>query len=481
MASKGKKAPARGRRKHSVPSAVRGGEGLPLTQEEAEFREGAAERAAETAVDTAAPDAIVEGQPQGEPGSPGPAQDYLEPDYDTPDDDEQEATTEGPKFTAADEARYRELDRRIDREERGWFEGVREIRDKQYWRLEKDQDGKPKYRSFRQWLEEHKGRDKTWATKGTNWLAVIEAQERLGIACPIGIKAAQALNPVKGREKCQAVGGLTAVLREAYHEERLDKDGRISYDGLKAVVSMRCGFYLPTGDKPAAASYEQYRQDYRKAQEWGKSLSVKTSYSVMAETLLRGLPSDHLLNVCKEKRQLPRPEDLLSQYTGEALDAVLVDLGVLAKELGDDSALLARIAKNKELLKEQSKPLAPVKEELRKDKAEALKRGLIVKRPKNEENQDADQTEPGLNARAGEGEAEGGGEQCEVKDHLDDALKALKEALDSEEWPEPEEVNLLARIKEAATSCREASDKVLNKVQEKLLEGEVEPEPIPSK
>jgi hypothetical protein len=386
-----------------------------------------------------------------EPGSPEPAQDYLEPDYDTPDDDQHEQDQGERSFGPEDEDRYRFLDARIDTGERQTFEAVREIRREGYWRLERDEHGKPRYESFKEWLEEHRGRDKSWATKGTNLLAVLEAQGRLGISFPLGLKAAQALNPIKGREKCQAVGGLTVTLKEAYEDEPLDKDGRISYDGLKNVVARRLGFFMPTGDKPAATSYQQYRQDYRKAQAWATSLPVKTSSTVMAETLHRGLPREHLKAVCKEQWRLPRPEDLLSRYTGDDLDAVLQDLNLIAEELGDDQELLCELAKKKADLKAQKGLRAEVKA-LQK---QAEERGLIKKQAKKKA-------------------------ACEVKGHLDDAWESMKEALDSEGWPEPEETDRLSSIKEAATNCRDAAIKVLTKADGLLVAADEEPEQIPS-
>ena len=80
--------------------------------------------------------------------------------------------------------------------------------------------------------------------------------------------------------------------------------------------------------------------------------------------------------------------------------------------------------------------------------------------------------------KRGRGEKE---EESVILDHLDDGLESIKEALDSEEWPEPEQVNLLTRIKDVATNCRDTAIRVLNKADELLTASAVEPEQIPTK
>jgi hypothetical protein len=318
-------------------------------------------------------------------------------------------------------------------------------------------------------VEGHKHRDKSWATKKLQWLKVVEEQERLGLGHPIGVKAVAALSRVKGKEEWRQVGGLGDVLQEGA-TERLDRDGRITHDGLAAVVERRLAFYRPKRKeaKPAAPSYGQYVVDRKKMEAAGLRAD-EGSHAVMFETLERGLPRDHLLAVCREKRQLPRGEDLLAQLTGDDLDGMLEDLQSLAKEQQDDKALLDRLEKNKTELKERTRPLAGLKEEIRKDEEEARKKGLIARKKAKEE------TPPGEEL------------ENEILDHLADARKAQGLSLDSEEWPQPEEageqVELLTSIKEEAAACRDGAIKVLNKADELLAaagEGP-EPEEVPEK
>jgi hypothetical protein len=139
-----------------------------------------------------------------------PVLDDLEHEYADEEDDDSET-----EFTAKDRADLPILEARVTRASRETFHSLREIRNRKLWKLYQDEQGNRLYKSFGgkkgvAYVKARFGFSPNWATRGLNWLRVMETFDRLGIEPPpLAVDAAQALNP----SNLKQAGGLLAVTR----------------------------------------------------------------------------------------------------------------------------------------------------------------------------------------------------------------------------------------------------------------------------
>lgn len=398
----------------------------------------------------------------GEPGSPVSSEpdpdDYLEEDY------RQEEDGEEPDFTATDVQDFDRLDGEVTKACRQTFEALGEIRRRKLYKVPKDDSGNRLYPTFDAYVEERHGHTRTWVTKGTNWLRVLKALDKLGIRVSLGLKAAQALVPWK----VKAAGGLRAIFDEALRENL-----PLTYESLAAVIERRRDFFgNDTTPKPSAPTYQQYRQDLVTIASLGNG-----SYGLLRDAKgLSGDLADNLVRLCQERKQVPSSEDLLHSFTGDALTNIVDKL----KDVGNE---VAEIEEKKKLLAARRKEIKAMQQQggLRKLKEEekALKRELEAKGALKSKKNGALSPPQGANNPTASGEDEDDEpDVSEVRDNLKSSLDYLNDALTCD-WPQEEDAAELDAILMAAQDCETKLAEITAKAKELLADAE-EPEEIPS-
>jgi hypothetical protein len=150
--------------------------------------------------------------PEG--GKPGLPLEVLEDEgtVDYEDEAEEQEDTDDVTFSEQDRRDLPLLEQKVEAGKRQAFEALREIRQRQLWKVLQNNQGEQRYSTFDGYCEERWGHSRQWVTHATNWLTVTEEMERLGITDPphLSVKAAQGL--LIGRLK--EAGGLQAVLQE---------------------------------------------------------------------------------------------------------------------------------------------------------------------------------------------------------------------------------------------------------------------------
>lgn len=362
-------------------------------------------------------------------------------------------------FTEEDRRDFNALEQKVETGKRQAFEALRTIRQRQLWKLIRSNHGEQLYKTFDQYIEDRWGHTRQWVTHGTNWLAITEEMERLGITEPphLTIKAAQAL--VSGR--LTEAGGLRGVLEEAA------QDGvPLDQSHLQEIVQRNAdySYYSVNGqegtDKPAATTYGQYKKDLALVKD---VLGGGKSYVVWTEAeKLEGSLTDNLVAVCEERGELPDTKRLLAVFTGEALHDVVVKLTPLAANLKDIEAKKSLLTARKKELDElrQSQGIRRLKEETKALEEDLVKAGVLTKR-KGTSQDDAENDD-----------AVSDSDPSDVRSDLTAALESLHSALEDDWEIESEEFDhVLLTIRECEATLKEILVKATSR--EKVLAEEL--------
>jgi hypothetical protein len=409
---------------------------------------------------------LAAGKPRLSEPEPEPEYlDYSEEDVEGEDEEKDEA--EQIDFTEKDRKDLPLLEQRAENGGRQQAEAIREIRQRQLWRLILDDEGKQLYSNFEDYCQDRLGHPRQWVTHLTNWLRILEEMDRLGIKERLTVKAAQGL--LIGR--LQDAGGLRAVLEEAKEDSvPLDRDH------LREIVLRRADFNYWSQDgiegitKPAATTYAEYKKDLAAVKELGDGQS--SSDVVTKAKALDGDLAENIVAICKQERTLPRPSSLLAVLTGTALQELvrrLKDLGQEQVEITEKKARLKEL--NQQLREGQKKE----REEKKALEQELKAKGVLkvkAQPPQGGPPQPPSDTPPEVEEDvATEPEPE-----SEVYMGLQTAWKTLDEAL-SGEWPEEEgELNAVLL---KAQECEDKLAEVVAKAKELIADAE-QPEAIPS-
>jgi hypothetical protein len=399
------------------------------------------------------------GQPLVPPAPPQPESGKAAlPLWEDEDDEAKEDESE-VILTEQDEEDFWRLDAKADEGLRESFTALREIRRRKLFRAIKDDEGRPKYKSFQRYVEEHKGHTRQWVTQGTNWLRAMEALDHLGITVPLTPDAAQGLLP--GR--INAAGGYLAVFAEA------KEDGvPLTKDNLREIVLRRAEYaYRSKPDshrKPAASDYEQYKQDLAIAGRLGGN-----SGGVVSDA--KQLPGDvveNIIEVAREKLALPRADDLVEVATGPPLEALV---NRLATEVGEVKAKMDLLATRKKQVRAmlQEGGLKEIREEVKALERELIGKGVLTKRAKGKP-----EPLPPAEGESGRRKAEELA-ASEVRMACLNAIENLDAAFDGD-WPEdPTELEAILKVAEDA---EEKVTEVIGKAKELLADASLESETI---
>jgi hypothetical protein len=435
--------------------------------------------AADTLSDLANPTAH-EGKPglpaeAGKPGLPEPDPEPEYPDYSEEDSDEEDQKP-SISFTEQDRRDLALLEKKAEGRLREAAQALREIRQRQLWRLAEDEDGKPlNYPNFETYCQDHLGHSRQWVTHLTNWLRIKEEADALGLPVPhLTVKAAQGL--LNGR--LQDAGGLRAVLEEA-KEEGVAFDR----DHLREIVLRRADYNRSSAEgtegvtKPAARSYAEYKKDLATVKELGNG---QTSWDVVQRAkALGGDLGDNLVALCRQERVLPRADNLLAVLTGEALEGVVSRLKEVGKERAEieekKKLLKARKLQLKEMLQEEG--LKKIREEAKALEEELKAKGVLKAKRRDSSQAQAPQGEstparnPDGEAEEGEVKAEGGEAGAgAVRENLATALEYLEEALSESQWPAAADDAELNAIFRAAHECEQKLAEISAKAKELLAD-----------
>lgn len=416
-----------------------------------------------------------------ESGKPGLPEPLLEDEgtVDHEDQAEEQENIEVAAFTEQDKRDLPVLEEKLEAGSRQAFEALREIRQRQLWRLVLNDHDEQCYETFDDYCEERLGHSRQWVTHATNWLTIAEEMERLGITDPprLTVKAAQGL--LAGRLK--EAGGLRAVLEEA------KQDGvPLRRDDLREIVLRRANYNHWSKDgregytKPAAQTYAEYKHDLAVVKQLGNG----GSYTLFDEAITAagnessqgtGLP-DALVALAQQKQKLPDGDRLLANFTGVALEELverLKDVAQEVKAVNDKKTLLADRKKEiKSLL--QDGGIKKLKDEAKALETELVAKGAIKSKGKKNElppeddgrgipfpTQDKDEQEY---------------KDSLVRTNLTDALAALEQAIQCA-WPD--DLDELHQIQLDTQDCEEKLAVIKATVEERLAEVE-EPEPVAS-
>jgi hypothetical protein len=395
----------------------------------------------------------------------------IEPivEYEPDDGDEFENAEAIDTFTEKDEADLPVLEKTFGGGQRGSIAAGREIRRRQLWRLSKDADGNPRnYKTFGEYAEAELGHTKEWLTQQTNWLAVEEAKDRVGITTPLSVHAAQALCSYRLPD----AGGLKAVLEEAR------ENGGMSAVNLKTIIDRRADFFSADEDddrRPAAKSYAEYKADLVTLNKLGSTTRRMTDFGIVEEARkLSGMFSDNLVALCKTENKLPAKQLLLAAFTGDVLDDVVCRLQEIVVEADD-------IETKKNLLKAKKKQLKEGQAGIRAE-AKALEKELVAKGAiKQNGKVPHGKLSPDPDEAGHETDQE---DEVEEENHDGEVLHAMKmaeeffdEAMESDEWP-TEEVELNV-VLEKARDCEIKLAEITARVKE-LFVDVPQPEALPS-
>lgn len=366
-------------------------------------------------------------------------------------------------FTEKDRKDFPRLERQCEKGQRQAAEALREIRTRQLWRLIEDEDGKQKYATFDQYVEDRWGRTRQWCTQLTNWLVVTEEMERLGVTDPphLSVRAVQGLS---GGHLCDA-GGLQAVLAEA-------KADGVPFDRehLRAIVERRYAYFseeVPEFRKPAAPTYDQYRADLAALEQFA---TVPTSPALVEQAANRdGDFADNLVSVCQEQQSFPSTERLLAKITGEELEAVVERLKPIADELQQTAEEKRQYEETQQKIKEiERQGLQQLKEEQKKLKEKLTAKGIFksTKRPQQPDQQNQGQTDK----QERETSQDNSPPASEVRQSLDSALESLDDALTGD-WP-VDDTEELDRIVAVAEDIEKKLAEITAKAKELLADVE---------
>ena len=319
----------------------------------------------------------------GKPGLPEPEpEDDLEPyEEDAEGEDEQDAEEKEVTFTEKDRKDLPLLEKRVEGKLREAAQAIREIRQRQLWRLcEDDQGQRVNYPNFEAYCQDHLGHSRQWVTHLTNWLRIMEELDRLKFPVPhLTVKAAQGL--LIGR--LQDAGGLRAVLEEAK-----DDGAPLDRDSLREIVLRRADFNFWSKDgkegftKPAAKNYAEFKKDLALVKELGED---RTDYGIIAKAKeLEGDLGDNLVSLCQQERKMPKPDSLLAMLTGKTLEDVVSRLKDVGKEFADieekKNLLKTRRKQLKEMLQEEG--LKKIREEAKTLEQELQAKGVLPPKKK---------------------------------------------------------------------------------------------------
>jgi len=407
---------------------------------------------------------------EGKPGlpEPEPEPEYLDYSEEDAEGEDEQKDEEEISFTEKDRKDLPLLEQRAESGGRQQAEAIREIRQRQLWRLILDDEGKQLYSNFEDYCQDHLGHSRQWVTHLTNWLRIMEELEALGFPLPhLTVKAAQGL--LIGR--LQEAGELRAVLEEA------KVDGvTLDRDHLREIVIRRADFNYWSKDgiegvtKPAATSYADYKKDLAAVKDLDDG---QTSWDVVNRAkALDGNFADNIVTICKQERTLPKPDNLLAVLTGEPLKKLVGTL----KDMGQEQAA---ITEKKARLKELNKQLKEGQKKEREEK-KALEQDLKAKgvlKVTTKPPQDGP-PQPPSDAQAADEDDEATEPEAdsEVYTSLQTALENLDEALT---WNWPEKDSELNAILLKAQECEEKLAEVVAKAKELLADAE-EPEAVPS-
>lgn len=393
------------------------------------------------------------------------------------DVEDDETTDVQIAFTEKDKADFVLIEKQVESGGRQEAEAMREIRKRQLWRLAVDSDDKPiLYANFKEYCEERWGHTPQWVTHQTNWLAITEEMERLGITDPphLSVRAAQGLS---GRLK--DAGGLRTVLEEA-KQDGLPMDR----DSLREIVLRRANYNYyskegtPGETKPAAQTYAAYKLDVATAKQLGEA----GSYGLVTEALKanggqHGIGfADQIVLLSQQKRKMPERDQLLANFTGVALEELVERLKDVAQEIKTIQEKKKLLEQHKQEIKFlQGGKVKQLKSEAKALESELVEKGAIKKKGKKQEKPQDDGRgipeifDPGDDDHDDQGASE-------VLSNLIDALGSLEFAQESE-WPDESEE--LKRILATTQDCEALLAEINAKVKESLAEVD-EPEFVPS-
>ncbi|HEX3655112.1 MAG TPA: hypothetical protein VHV55_04875 [Pirellulales bacterium] len=431
---------------------------------------------------------VIEYGPSGiattEIGKPGLPKPQLE--HEGIVDDESHAKTHEPTevlaFTEGDKKEFGLLEQKVGSGKRQAFEALREIRQRQLWKLVKDEQGKQLYQTFDAYCEERWGHSRQWVTHGTNWLFITEEMELLGITDPphLSVKAAQGL--LIGR--LEDAGGLRVMLQEA-REDSVPLD----QDHLREIVLRRADFNYWSKDgteyvnKPAAKTYAEYKKDVAIVKPLGDS----GSYSLWNDVLkAAGAPpplgtalADALVAVAQQQRKMPSRDRLLANFTGVALEELVGRLMEVAKEIKEVEEKKTLLDDRRQELKAllQDGGIQKLKGEAKALEEQLVAVGAIKRRGRKDE---PPQEDDGRGIPFPEqDEAEDGEQDAQVNEvltNLTDALASLDLVLACDWSDVSGELNCILL---ALQGCEGKLTEIKAKVEKCLAEAE-EPEAIPS-
>lgn len=378
--------------------------------------------------------------------------------------DARDETNVEPVFTPEDEAALSRLEARVLAGVREAFTALREIRQRQLWKLIKDEQGRRKYKTFDAYVGERWGHTRQWVTHGTNWLTITETLEQAGIADPphLSVDAAQGLLPGRLTE----AGGLLAVLQEA------KEDGvRLTKDNLKEIVLRRATYNADSRSdgprRPAASTYAEYKKDCQVARKLGRG-----TWGLVTDARNQpGDTADNLVRLCIERNQLPAAEELLTVTTGKTLEDLVERLAAPAERIAKDQA-------DKNRLETLNKQIAALKRERDAHQAELEQRGVVEPKQRRRGDPPTEGGQPASDDEDDRDEGEAENEMSPVRAKLDHALQSLREALDVSDWPE--DTDELRAIVEVALGAKHKLAELANKAKELLADAALEPEAIPS-
>jgi hypothetical protein len=421
-----------------------------------------------------------------EAGKPGlPAETVIEDEgtVDYEDEAAEQEETEIITFSEKDKKDLPLLEQKIETGSRQAFEALREIRQRQLWRLIRNDDDEQSYGTFDDYCEERMGHSRQWVTHATNWLNITEEMERLGITDPprLTVKAAQGL--LAGRLK--DAGGLRAVLEEAKQDSV-----PLKRDDLREIVLRRADYNYWSRDgqeginKPAAKSYAEYKHDVATAKQLGESGSYalfEEAVKVARDESSQGTGlADALVMISQQKRKMPDRGRLLANFTGVALEELVERLKDVAQEIkgiDEKKTLLANRKKEiNSLLQEGG--IKKLKDEAKALETELVAVGAITRKAKKDE---PPQEDDGRGIPSSDQDEDAHVDSLEheaspVRTNLTDALASLDLAL---QCPWPEDSDELHQILLDAQDCEEKLAVIKATVEERLVEV-VEPEAMPS-
>jgi hypothetical protein len=286
------------------PPDESGNESLPPAQEEAQATQAPAQ----------------EGAPQEaedeEDSSGEEEEDYDEEEpYDPDDEDEGDE----PAFTDQDRTDLVKLE--DDAKSAGLVQAMalKEIRQRQLWKSIKDEEGKRRYHRFEDYCAERLGHTKQWVTQQTRWLAMVELLDAL-----------EDCGTFKGTLHEKQEQGLVAVVQEAV-SDGLTLTGK----HLGSVCQRRSAYFGASGgDKPAAPTYPDYKDDCKMLEEIaGMSWDWNIPGIVVKEQQESGASyAEAVGKVYLQEGKRPKNSALLHHGTGDDLRAVVDQLLVARKK-----------------------------------------------------------------------------------------------------------------------------------------------------